>query len=130
MDINIRLNMYKYVFTEFVYIGLLCLVMLWFSSGNSQWLGVFISILFVGTAIRILMLWRKLGNRALETSGGKLLFKGLACDVTLLYNFLPFGIGSVAKVSYFDGSMQKRNIYIPKSALSHKEWKQVLAHRT
>ncbi|ELH4233771.1 hypothetical protein ROW45_000281 [Vibrio fluvialis] len=76
------------------------------------------------------MLWRKLRNSALKMSGGRLLFKGIACDVTQPCRFLPFGIWSTAKVSYFEDSMQKRSIYIPQSALSHEHWQQVLGHRT
>ncbi|WP_238930293.1 hypothetical protein [Vibrio harveyi] len=130
MDINIRLNICKYVFTEFVYIAFLSLVLFGLSSGNNQWLVLFVFSMCIGTTIRIFMLWRKLRNSALQTSGGKLFFKGFACDVTLSCSFLPFGLWLTAKVSYFEDSMQKRNIYIPKSALSHEHWQQVLGHRT
>ncbi|WP_237721249.1 hypothetical protein [Vibrio fluvialis] len=130
MDINIRLNIYKYVFTEFVYIAFLSLVLFGLSSGSNQWLGLFVFAMCIGTTIRVFMLWRKLRNSALKTSGGRLFFKGIACDVTQPCRFLPFGIWSTAKVSYFEDSMQKRSIYIPKSALSHEHWQQVLGHRT
>uniref|UniRef100_UPI0020C90B35 hypothetical protein n=1 Tax=Vibrio cholerae TaxID=666 RepID=UPI0020C90B35 len=74
------------------------------------------------------MLWNKFRQGSLKILGGNLFFKGLACDVTLLYDFLPLGIGSTIKVSYFEETMQKRSIYIPKNALSHEHWQQLLDH--
>ncbi|MFB9137598.1 hypothetical protein [Vibrio olivae] len=129
MNSDIKLNMYKYTLMEFTYIGCLWLVLLLLSHGDNQWLKLFVLVMCVGTAIRMFMLWRKLRNSALYTSNEGVFFKGLACDVLLKNNFLPFGIGAAVKVSYFEGSMQKRNIYIPKSALSHEHWQRMLSLR-
>ncbi|ERM60672.1 hypothetical protein F0Z19_3037 [Vibrio cyclitrophicus] len=43
--------------------------------------------------------------------------------------YSSFGIGSVIKLSYTKGAMQKRNIYLPKGAMNQDEWKRVLACR-
>ena len=129
MNSDIKLNMYKYTLMEFTYIGCLWLVLLLLFHGDNQWLKLFVLAMCVGTAIRMFMLWRKLRNRALYTSSKGVFFKGLACDVMLKNNFLPFGIGAAVKVSYFEDSMQKRNIYIPNSALSHEHWQRMLSLR-
>ncbi len=130
MNNNIRLNMYRYVFTELTYIVFLWLVLYWLSSGNHQWIQLLTLIMCCGAATRILMLWNKFRQGSLKMLGGQLFFKGLVCDVTLLYNFLPLGIGSTIKISYFEETMQKRSIYIPKNALSHEHWQQLLERRT
>ncbi len=122
--------MYRYVFTELTYIVFLWLVLYWLSGGNHQWIQLLTLIMCCGAATRILMLWNKFRQGSLKILGGLLFFKGLACDVTLLYNFLPLGIGSTIKISYFEETMQKRSIYIPKNALSHEHWQQLLVRRT
>ncbi len=122
--------MYRYVFTELTYIVFLWLVLYWLLSGNHQWIQLLTLIMCCGAATRILMLWNKFRKGSLKILGDQLFFKGLACDVTLLYNFLPLGIGSTIKISYFEETMQKRSIYIPKNALSHEHWQQLLERRT
>ncbi|MDN3617318.1 hypothetical protein [Vibrio gallaecicus] len=52
------------------------------------------------------------------------------CDITLWRSFLPYEIGSVLKVSYSAGVMQKRIIYLPKSVLNATDWKLLSEHRT
>ncbi|HGH6027913.1 TPA: hypothetical protein AB5H75_003756 [Vibrio mimicus] len=130
MNNNIRLHMYKYVSAELAYVVLMWFVLYWLSSGFHQWIQTFILLMCCGAAARIFILWNKFRQGSLEILGGQLFFKGLACDVTLLNNFLPLGIGSTIKVSYFEDTMQKRSIYISKNALSHEDWLQLLEHRT
>lgn len=50
-------------------------------------------------------------------------------DIKLQGSILPFGIGSVIKLSYTKGAMQKRNIYLPKGAMNQDEWLRVLVCR-
>lgn len=84
----------------------------------------------VGTAIKISMLWMKFKSVSLKVSNNHVFLNNSGCDITLWRSFLPYEIGSVLKVSYSVGVMQKRNIYLPKSVLNAVDWKLISEHRT
>ncbi len=86
--------------------------------------------LSAGTAIKILLLWMKFKNMSLKVSNNHVFLNNSGCDITLWRSFLPYEIGSVLKVSYSVGVMQKRNIYLPKSVLNAVDWKLISEHRT
>ncbi|MFA0310595.1 hypothetical protein BH581_22980 [Vibrio splendidus] len=137
MDNRIQINFIKYLFSEFLFIAIALGLVYWISDGDRSSLLTIGLIICVPPLIRILMLWWKLRDSSLEISNGHVRLNnghvrlnGVACDVTLQRSFLPFEIGSFIKLSYTKGTMQKRNIYLPKGAMNQEEWKRVLARRT
>ncbi|MEZ9339505.1 hypothetical protein AB4176_16650 [Vibrio splendidus] len=130
MGNRIQLNFIKYLFSEFLFIAIALGLVYWISDGDRSSLLTIGLIICVPPLIRILMLWWKLRDSSLEISNGHVRLNGVACDVTLQRSFLPFEIGSFIKLSYTKGTMQKRNIYLPKGAVNQEEWKRVLACRT
>ncbi|MEL0608987.1 hypothetical protein [Vibrio echinoideorum] len=130
MDSRIQLNFIKYLFSELLFIVIALGLVYWISDGDRSSLLTIGLIICVPPLIKILMLWWKLRDTSFEITNGHVRLNGVACDVTLQRSFLPFEIGSVIKLSYTKGAMQKRNIYLPKGAMNQEEWKRVLACRT
>ncbi|CDU12639.1 hypothetical protein [Vibrio coralliirubri] len=130
MDNRIQLNFVKYLFSELLFIVIALGLAYWILDGDRSSLLTIGLIICVPPLIKILMLWWQLRNRSFEISNNHVCFDGHACDIKLQGNILPFGIGSVIKLSYTKGAMQKRNIYLPKGAMSQEEWQRMLACRT
>ncbi|MEZ8058138.1 hypothetical protein [Vibrio splendidus] len=130
MDNRIQLNFIKYALLEFALAAFLLLSVYWLFDGNPQSLPT-IGLMFSSVAVlKVVTLWWQFHNSSFEVSNNHVRFKGIACDITLKRSFLPLDIGSVIKLSYTKGAMQKRNIYLPKGAMNQEEWKRVLACRT
>ncbi|OED74582.1 hypothetical protein A143_14150 [Vibrio splendidus ZS-139] len=130
MDNRIQLNFIKYLFSELLFIVIALGLVYWISDGDRSSLLTIGLIICVPPLIKILMLWWKLRDCSFEITNNHVRFKEIACDITLKRSFLPLDIGSVIKLSYTKGAMQKRNIYLPKGAMNQEEWKRVLACRT
>lgn len=115
--------------TEFVFsmawLGLLYLL----SGGYVQQFQIFVVLFSAGAAVKVLMLWIKLKGMSLKISNSHVFLNNYGCDITLWRSFLPYEVGSILKVSYSVGVMQKRNIYLPKGALSADDWKLISEHR-
>ncbi|MDA0154605.1 hypothetical protein OH460_19995 [Vibrio sp. Makdt] len=130
MNGRIRLNFVKYTLLEFALAAFLLVYIYLLFDVNPQSLST-IGLMFSSVAVlKVVMLWWKFRNRSLEISNNHVCFDGYACDIKLQGSILPFGIGSVIKLSYTKGAMQKRNIYLSKCAMSQEEWLRVLACRT
>ena len=130
MDNRIQLNFVKYTLFEFALAAFLLLSVYWLFDGNPQSLPTIGLILSSVAVLKVVTLWWQFRNRSFEISNNHVCFDGHACDIKLQGSILPFGIGSVIKLSYTKGAMQKRNIYLPKGAMNQEEWKRVLACRT
>ncbi|WP_333912809.1 hypothetical protein [Vibrio coralliirubri] len=130
MDNRIQLNFVKYLFSELLFIVIALGLAYWILDGDRSSLLTIGLIICVPPLIKILMLWWQFRNRSFEISNNHVCFDGHACDIKLQGNILPFGIGSVIKLSYTKGAMQKHNIYLSKGAMSQEEWQRVLACRT
>ncbi len=129
MNGRIRLNFVKYTLLEFALTAFLLVSIYLLFGDNPQSLST-IGLMFSSVAVlKVVMLWWKFRNRSFEISNNHVCFDGYACDVKLQGNILPFGIGSVIKLSYTKGAMQKRNICLPKGAMNQEEWQRVLACR-
>ncbi|PME27443.1 hypothetical protein BCV39_14775 [Vibrio sp. 10N.286.55.E10] len=129
MDNRIQLNFIKYTFFELVFVTALLAFVYWISGGDRQSLPT-IGLMFSAVAVlKVVTLWWQFRNRSFEISNNHVCFDGYACDIKLQGSILPFGIGSVIKLSYTKGAMQKRNIYLPKGAMNQDEWQRVLACR-
>lgn len=125
----IRINFFKYLSFEILFVSFLAFCFYW-ASVNYESLEIFILFSVLAVTVKSLLLWWKLRNGTLAVSGGFLYFNGFPCEVRLSPTFLPFNIGGTVKVSYMVSTMQKRSFYIPKSALSQSVWNIMLALRT
>lgn len=130
MDNRIQLNFIKYALLEFALAAFLLLSVYWLFDGNPQSLPTIGLMLSSVAVLKVVTLWWQFRNSSFEISNNHVCFDGHACDIKLQGNILPFDIGSVIKLSYTKGAMQKRNIYLPKGAMNQEEWKRVLACRT
>ncbi|MDO6496978.1 hypothetical protein [Photobacterium sanguinicancri] len=130
IDTDIRLNFRKYVLSEFAFVTALVGFIYLLSSGNHQQLQLLVMALSAGTVVKILMLLVKSRHMSLKVSNSHVFLNNSACDLTLRRSFLPYEMGSVIKVSYSVGVMQRRNIYLPKGVLNAADWKLILEHCT
>ena len=129
MSSKINMNFRRYLLGEMVYIGALVLFLYWASEGINRSVLIFVFIIALITAVKVLMVWKCRGG-LLEIKNDRLFYNGKACEARSLSAFLPFGMGSALKITYGDDVLKKRTLYLPKGVIDDKEWPQLFACRT